>query len=75
MLRGATSGAIRVVRIASRSLAGNPLISPSIASLDFDIEVTGFEMGEIDQRIAALEDTLAAGSDPADILPSLARED
>src|SRR5262249_4530668 len=41
----------------------------SLSGLDFDIEVTGFEMGEIDLRIASLEETPAAGSDPADILP------
>jgi ParB-like chromosome segregation protein Spo0J len=41
----------------------------SLSGLDFDIEVTGFEMGEIDLRIASLEETRAAGSDPADILP------
>ena len=29
----------------------------SLSGLDFDIEVTGFEMGEIDLRIASLEDT------------------
>jgi DNA modification methylase len=43
----------------------------SLSGLDFDIEVTGFEMGEIDLRIASLDDTPAAGSDPADILPEL----
>jgi hypothetical protein len=43
----------------------------SLSGLDFDIEVTGFEMGEIDLRIASLEDTPDAGSDPADILPEL----
>jgi DNA modification methylase len=41
----------------------------SLSGLDFDIEVTGFEMGEIDLRIASLEETPAAGCDPADILP------
>src|SRR5438552_3028617 len=41
----------------------------SLSGLDFDIEVTGFEMGEIDLRIAALEDTPSAGPDPADVLP------
>jgi DNA modification methylase len=43
----------------------------SLSGLDFEIEVTGFEMGEIDLRIASLEDTPAAGSDPADILPEV----
>jgi hypothetical protein len=37
-------------------------------SLDFDIEVTGFEIGEIDLRIASLEDPLAEDkADPADV--------
>ena len=37
--------------------------------LDFDIEVTGFEMGEIDFRIASLEDPSEADADTADVLP------
>jgi ParB-like chromosome segregation protein Spo0J len=42
-------------------------------SLDFDIEDTGFEMGEIDMRIESLEDPLAADkTDPADVLPEIA---
>ena len=41
----------------------------SLLDLDFDIEVTGFEMGEIDLRIASLEDEAEPGDDPADILP------
>jgi DNA modification methylase len=44
----------------------------SLSGLDFEIEVTGFDMGEIDLRIASLEDTPAAGSDPADIPPEVA---
>src|SRR5215472_14229900 len=43
----------------------------SLSGLDFDIEVTGFEMGEIDLLIHSLEDTPTAGSDPADILPDV----
>jgi 16S rRNA G966 N2-methylase RsmD len=43
----------------------------SLSGLDFDIEVTGFEMGEIDLRIASLAETPAADSDPADILPEV----
>jgi hypothetical protein len=43
----------------------------SLSGLDFDIEVTGFEVGEIDLLIEALDDTPAAGSDPADILPEV----
>ena len=40
-------------------------------SLDFDIEDTGFEIGEIDLRIASLEDPPAPGDDPADVLPEV----
>jgi DNA modification methylase len=43
----------------------------SLSGLDFDIEVTGFEMGEIDLLIHSLEDAPTAGSDPADILPEV----
>lgn len=39
--------------------------------LDFDIEATGFEMGEIDLRIESLANG-EAKIDPADILPSVA---
>src|SRR6516164_3374259 len=41
----------------------------SLLGLDFSLEVTGFEMGEIDLRIASLEESPAPGDDPADILP------
>jgi DNA modification methylase len=50
-------------------LLAEQLSDLSLSGLDFDIEVTGFEMGEIDLRIASLEETPAAGCDPADILP------
>jgi DNA modification methylase len=43
----------------------------SLLDLDFDIEVTGFEMGEIDLRIASLEDEAEPDDDPADTLPEL----
>src|SRR5712671_2845616 len=43
----------------------------SLLGLDFNIEVTGFEMGEIDLRIASLEDLPETTDDPADILPEL----
>ena len=36
----------------------------SLLGLDFSIEVTGFEMGEIDLRIASLEDMSATGRRP-----------
>jgi DNA modification methylase len=38
----------------------------SLSGLDFSLEVTGFEMGEIDLRIDSLDDQDA---DPADVLP------
>jgi DNA modification methylase len=41
----------------------------SLSGLDFNLEVTGFEMGEIDLRIASLDDTRAENADPADIVP------
>ena len=45
----------------------------SLSGLDFDIEVTGFEIGEIDLRIASLEGTSAGDeADPADVLPEVA---
>jgi len=71
----------RAFRIADNKLTENAtwderllaeqLRDLSLSGLDFDIEVTGFEMGEIDLRIASLEDMPAAGSDPADILPDV----
>jgi DNA modification methylase len=42
----------------------------SVLGLDFSIEVTGFEMGEIDLRIASLED-MPDTDDPADAVPEL----
>src|SRR5947207_7061753 len=41
----------------------------SLLGLDFSLEVTGFDMGEIDLRIHLLEGTPAQGDDPGDILP------
>src|SRR5271168_3325427 len=41
----------------------------SLHGLDFNIEVIGFEMGEIDLRIASLEDVPKQDDDPADALP------
>ena len=43
----------------------------SLLGLDFSLEVTGFEMGEIDLRIASLEESPAPGDDPADVLPEV----
>jgi ParB-like nuclease domain len=44
----------------------------SLAGLDFSIEVTGFEVGEIDLRIASLDDPPAQRDDPADVVPEVA---
>lgn len=43
----------------------------SLLGLDFSIEATGFEMGEIDLRIASLEDLPETDDDPADLLPEM----
>jgi len=43
----------------------------SLIGLDFNIEDTGFQMGEIDLRIASLEDPPEATDDPADVLPDV----
>jgi DNA modification methylase len=43
----------------------------SLIGLDFNIEDTGFEMGEIDLRIASLEDPPETTDDPADVLPDV----
>jgi DNA modification methylase len=41
----------------------------SLLGLDFSLEVTGFEIAEIDLRIASLEDLSEPDDDPADALP------
>ncbi len=43
----------------------------SLLGLDFSLEVTGFEMGEIDLRIASLDDMPEPDDDPADAVPEL----
>jgi DNA modification methylase len=43
----------------------------SLIGLDFDIEVTGFEVGEIDLRILSLEDVPDPADDAADAVPEL----
>lgn len=40
------------------------------AELDFDLEVIGFDMGEIDLRIQGLEQLQVGEADPADKMPS-----
>jgi len=77
-----TPAQARAFRIADNKLTENAtwddrllaeqLRDLSLSGLDFDIEVTGFEMGEVDLRIASLEDTPAEDeADPADILPAI----
>jgi hypothetical protein len=61
----------RLTEIASwdDQLLAQQLKDLSLSGLDFSLEITGFEMGEIDLRIASLEDTPAQDADPADVLP------
>jgi DNA modification methylase len=44
----------------------------SLLGLDFDVTITGFEVAEIDLRIASLEDLPETGNDPADAVPEIA---
>ncbi len=41
----------------------------SLLGLDFDVTITGFEVAEIDLRIASLEDLPETDNDPADVVP------
>src|SRR5216683_4189405 len=50
-------------------LLGQQLKDLSLLGLDFSLEVTGFEMAEIDLRIESLEDLPGPDDDPADALP------
>jgi DNA modification methylase len=63
----------RLTEIASWDdrLLAQQLKDLSLAGLDFSLEVTGFEMAEIDLRIEALEHPPEADDDPADALPGL----
>src|SRR5712671_4072252 len=64
----------RLTEIASwdDKLLAEQLKDLSLLGLDFSIEVTGFEIGEIDLRIAALDDMPGqADNDPADAVPEL----
>jgi DNA modification methylase len=63
----------RLTEIASWDdrLLAQQLNDLSLLGLDFNIEVTGFEMGEIDLRIASLEDMPGTAEDPADAVPEL----
>src|SRR5947209_2328501 len=46
----------------------------SLVGLDFSIEVTGFDMGEIDLRIASLDEISDPADDPADALPEFSTQ-
>src|SRR5438067_1630935 len=43
----------------------------SLLGLDFSLEVTGFEIGEIDLRIASLDEISAQDDDPGDAVPEV----
>jgi DNA modification methylase len=46
----------------------------SLLGLDFSLEVTGFEMGEIDLRITSLDEMSTPDDDPADAVPEISAE-
>jgi DNA modification methylase len=46
----------------------------SLLGLDFSLEVTGFEVAEIDLRIASLDDMPEQDDDPADAVPEVSAE-
>ena len=54
-----------------KKLLGEQLKILSEAEIDFSIEVTGFEMGEIDLFIENLNPSTEGEQDPADVLPEL----
>ena len=61
----------RLAEIASWDdrLLAQRLKDLSLLGLDFSLEITGFEMGEIDLRIASLEHVREQDEDPANIFP------
>jgi DNA modification methylase len=63
----------RLTEIASWDdrLLAEQLKELSLAGLDFNIEVTGFEIGEIDLRIASLDASPEADDDPADAVSAV----
>jgi ParB-like nuclease domain len=63
----------RLAEIASWDdrLLAQQLKDLSLLGLDFSLEVIGFEMGEIDLRIASLEDMRELANDPADAAPEV----
>jgi DNA modification methylase len=64
----------RLSEIASwdNRLLAEQLKDLSLLGLDFSIEVTGFEIAEIDLRIASLDDPPPPAEDPADTVPDVA---
>jgi ParB-like nuclease domain len=65
----------RLTEIASwdDKLLAQQLKDLSLLGLDFNIEVIGFAMGEIDLRIASLDHMPEPGDDPADAVPELSQ--
>ena len=63
----------RLTEIATwdEQLLAEQLKELSFLNLDFSLELTGFEMGEIDLRIASLDDVPDPADDPADAIPEL----
>jgi DNA modification methylase len=63
----------RLAEIASWDdrLLAQQLKDLSLLGLDFSLEVIGFEMGEIDLRIASFEDMPELANDPADAAPEV----
>jgi DNA modification methylase len=55
-------------------LLAEQLKALSLVGLDFDIEVTGFVMGEIDLRIASLDEAPDQADDPVDALPEFSTQ-
>ena len=64
----------RLSEIASwdDQLLAEQLRDLSVAGLDFSLDVTGFEIGEIDLRIAFLDDPPEEAADPADTMLEVA---
>lgn len=83
MLEHLTEEQVKAFRIADNRLTeisewddcllAEQLKELSLVELDFSLEVTGFEMGEIDFRIESLEirDGAGDGPDPADDVPEI----
>jgi DNA modification methylase len=80
MLESMTDTQIRAFKIADNRLTENAIWDDrllaeqfkelSALDLNFSVEVTGFEMSEIDLMIEGLEPANSAENDPADSLPS-----